>query len=116
MSRRLAAQSIIWAYTQAAIKTVLFSFHLGIIRFMELSFQAPAKVNLALRVLGRRPDGCHELDSIMARLDLAGTGPDRLTALGADLPFCLAGVRPGTKKADSKGKKDEGTTRFFLWS
>ena len=51
--------------------------------------QAPAKVNLALRVLGRRPDGYHELDSVMARLtladrlslELAGAGPDRLVAL-----------------------------------
>jgi 4-diphosphocytidyl-2-C-methyl-D-erythritol kinase len=53
-----------------------------------LNFEAPAKVNLALRVLGRRPDGLHELDSVMARLtladrlrlDLTEAGPDRLTA------------------------------------
>jgi len=32
---------------------------------------APAKVNLYLKVLGRRPDGYHELDSVMARLELA---------------------------------------------
>lgn len=48
---------------------------------------APAKVNLYLKVLGRRPDGYHELDSVMARLKLADRvrlrlapdpGPDRL--------------------------------------
>ena len=48
---------------------------------------APAKINLYLKVLGRRPDGYHELDSVMARLSLAdrvrlvlepGSGPDRL--------------------------------------
>jgi 4-diphosphocytidyl-2-C-methyl-D-erythritol kinase len=61
-------------------------------------FEAPAKVNLALRVLGRRPDGYHELDSILARLtladrlrlDLAGAGPDSLqarTSLSSALPF-----------------------------
>jgi 4-diphosphocytidyl-2-C-methyl-D-erythritol kinase len=64
---------------------------------MTLHFEAPAKVNLALRVLGRRPDGCHELDSVMARLtladrlslSLAGAGPDRVkarTSLAAPLP------------------------------
>lgn len=35
------------------------------------SIPAPAKINLYLKVLGRRPDGYHELDTVMARLDLA---------------------------------------------
>lgn len=41
----------------------------------ELSEFAPAKVNLTLHVLGRRPDGYHEIDSLVAFAD-AG---DRLT-------------------------------------
>ena len=55
----------------------------------RLEEQAPAKVNLSLRVTGRRPDGYHELDSCVVftewadrlsivaagRLDLALTGP-----------------------------------------
>ena len=36
-----------------------------------VSAPAPAKINLCLKVLGRRPDGYHELDTVMARLDLA---------------------------------------------
>jgi len=40
-----------------------------------LTEQAPAKVNLTLRVLGRRADGYHELESLVGFADLA----DRLT-------------------------------------
>ena len=41
----------------------------------ELAEFAPAKVNLTLHVLGRRPDGYHEIESLVA---FAGLG-DRLT-------------------------------------
>ena len=34
---------------------------------------APAKVNLTLRVLGRRPDGYHELESLVAFADIGDT-------------------------------------------
>ena len=33
--------------------------------------RAPAKINLGLRIVGRRPDGYHELESLFAVLDLA---------------------------------------------
>src|SRR5207344_3146857 len=35
--------------------------------------KAPAKINLTLRVLGRRADGCHELESLVAFADVADT-------------------------------------------
>ncbi|HEX5509501.1 MAG TPA: 4-(cytidine 5'-diphospho)-2-C-methyl-D-erythritol kinase [Pseudolabrys sp.] len=35
--------------------------------------KAPAKINLTLRVLGRREDGLHELESLVAFADLADT-------------------------------------------
>jgi len=38
-----------------------------------LTVRAPAKVNLFLEVLARRPDGYHDLESIFAELDLADT-------------------------------------------
>lgn len=41
-----------------------------------LRFEAPAKVNLGLHVLARRGDGYHEIDTILAKLELA----DVLTA------------------------------------
>lgn len=34
-------------------------------------YAAPAKINLSLRVLSKRPDGYHEVDLLMARLNLA---------------------------------------------
>ena len=37
----------------------------------EVAIEAPAKVNLQLHVLGRRPDGYHELESFMLKLSLA---------------------------------------------
>ena len=40
---------------------------------------APAKVNLTLRVLGRRADGYHEMESLVAFADFG----DRLTLFAA---------------------------------
>lgn len=36
----------------------------------ELSLKAPAKINLYLKVLGKRPDGYHEIESMMQAIDL----------------------------------------------
>ena len=44
---------------------------------IPLTLDAPAKVNLSLRVVGRREDGFHELDSIFVLLDLS----DRLLVM-----------------------------------
>jgi 4-diphosphocytidyl-2-C-methyl-D-erythritol kinase len=50
--------------------------------------RAPAKINLTLRVLGRRPDGYHELESLVAFADLA----DTLTLQpGGDVSLAVAG-------------------------
>ena len=40
---------------------------------MQLELPAPAKINLFLHILGRRPDGYHELQSLFRFLELADT-------------------------------------------
>jgi 4-diphosphocytidyl-2-C-methyl-D-erythritol kinase len=62
---------------------------------MQAAFSvfAPAKVNLALHVLGRRADGYHELDSIVAFAsvgDLLRFTPAPSFAITADGPFAAA--------------------------
>lgn len=47
---------------------------------LSVEEQAPAKLNLGLRITGRRPDGYHELDSCVVFTELA----DRLTVMPAD--------------------------------
>ncbi|MBF0393353.1 MAG: 4-(cytidine 5'-diphospho)-2-C-methyl-D-erythritol kinase, partial [Alphaproteobacteria bacterium] len=47
---------------------------------MSLAIEAPAKVNLSLRVVGRREDGYHLLDSLVV---FAGVG-DSLSFAPAD--------------------------------
>jgi 4-diphosphocytidyl-2-C-methyl-D-erythritol kinase len=54
---------------------------------------APAKINLALHVCGRRADGYHLLDSLVAFAELG----DRITAAPADaLTLTITGVFAGS--------------------
>ena len=39
-----------------------------------LLVRAPAKLNLSLLVVGKRPDGFHELETIMAKIDFYSIG------------------------------------------
>ena len=57
---------------------------------------APAKVNLALAVIGHRPDGYHELVSIFARIDLV----DRLEARTTPREPRASSAREATNGAD----------------
>ena len=47
---------------------------------MEIKLKAPAKINLSLDVLGKRPDGYHELSTVMQAIDLY----DEITLTGND--------------------------------
>lgn len=58
--------------------------------------EAPAKLNLYLHVLGRRPDGYHELDSLVAFADVAdtiGVRPADGLSLTIDGPFASSSRR-----------------------
>jgi 4-diphosphocytidyl-2-C-methyl-D-erythritol kinase len=56
----------------------------------SLTTRAPAKINLTLHVLGRRPDGYHELESLVA---FAGLGDTLSLEPGADLALSIEGPR-----------------------
>ena len=45
-----------------------------------LTRRSPAKINLTLRIIGTRPDGFHELESLIARVDFC----DELTVAAMD--------------------------------
>jgi hypothetical protein len=63
---------------------------------MRLVARCPAKVNLALRVLGKRPDGYHELETVFQAVDLW----DRLDVELAD-DFEMTCDHPGIPLDDS---------------
>ncbi|MFB3816962.1 MAG: 4-(cytidine 5'-diphospho)-2-C-methyl-D-erythritol kinase [Candidatus Methylomirabilales bacterium] len=59
----------------------------------ELALESPAKINLFLELVGRRPDGYHEIESVMQLVDLCDRVHLRksrrgisVTASGAELP------------------------------
>ncbi len=59
----------------------------------EIVLASPAKINLFLEIVGRRPDGYHEIESIMQLVDLCDEirlrrcrDGIRLSVSGADLP------------------------------
>lgn len=59
---------------------------------MEIIEKAPAKINLGLDVLGKRPDGLHELSMVMASVDLSDhltlrTLPEDIIALETNKAF-----------------------------
>lgn len=59
-----------------------------------MRFLAPAKVNLSLRVLGRREDGFHELDSLMVRVSVFDALEIERTDAGGIAFSCDAGDVP----------------------
>jgi 4-diphosphocytidyl-2-C-methyl-D-erythritol kinase len=61
-------------------------------------FRAPAKINLSLRVLARRSDGLHEIESLVAFAepsDWLGYEPGRLLELDVEGPTALEAGPPG---------------------
>ena len=80
-----------------------------------LKIRAPAKLNLYLRIVGRRPDGYHELETVFQAIDLfdeltfapsddlhltggcaeAPAGPDNLVLRAAHLLRTATGCRSG---------------------
>jgi len=66
---------------------------------MRVALAAPAKVNLHLDVLDRRPDGFHDLVSLFQAVDLADTL--RLERTGTDGPVSIVGMADVEPSANS---------------
>jgi len=65
---------------------------------IDLVENAPAKINLSLRVLGRRADGYHDIESLAVFADVC----DRLTlALGGALTLTVSGPSAAQTGADA---------------
>ena len=80
-----------------------------------IRFRAPAKLNLYLRVLGRRPDGYHEIETLFERIDLADeltieAHPDRLLLTCTD-PALSCGEDNLVLKAARVLQQVSGTSR-----
>jgi 4-diphosphocytidyl-2-C-methyl-D-erythritol kinase len=67
----------------------------------EVVEAAPAKLNLYLHVLGRRADGYHELDSLVAFADIHDTVTVRPAAAGSGLSLAIDGPFAPALLADS---------------
>jgi 4-diphosphocytidyl-2-C-methyl-D-erythritol kinase len=74
---------------------------------------APAKLNLFLEILGRRPDGYHELESLMVAVDLHDTlqfavDPSGAIRLSCDDPTLPTGRENLVVKAAERLKAESG--------
>lgn len=78
---------------------------------MELTraFQSPAKVNLFLRVLGKRPDGYHELSTLMQPVSLF----DELT-VGISVGGGVAVITDSDQAPGGEGNLAHKAARLFL--
>lgn len=60
-----------------------------------MNVSAPAKINLYLNILGRRPDGFHELETLMCPLELADTMEFTPLPSGIEIVVAGADLSPG---------------------
>ena len=87
----------------ASISAAIEGLPVGMSRMADdpaaIVIAAPAKLNLSLAILARRPDGFHEIESLMVPVSLA----DRLVVRALDSPGVRLRVRFGGRLAQPAG-------------
>lgn len=87
----------------ASISAAIEGLPVGMSRLADdpaaIVIAAPAKLNLSLAILARRPDGFHEIESLMVPVSLA----DRLVVRAVDSPGVRLRVRFGGRLAQPAG-------------
>ena len=74
---------------------------------MPLVERAPAKVNLGLHVLRKRPNGDHDVETVLHRIDWA----DTITAAPASTLSRLWDLDPSSEQLRTIGEKSGPTSR-----
>jgi 4-diphosphocytidyl-2-C-methyl-D-erythritol kinase len=81
---------------------------LALFSFMQVELKSPCKVNLILNILGKRPDGFHELETVMHPVALHDVLSFERTATGIELT-CDQPELP----TDSRNLVHRAATAFF---
>ncbi len=74
-----------------------------------MNLSAPAKINLSLSILGKRPDGFHEIESLMVPISLA----DTLTLEASEEPGIAFTCSDATLPCDDSNLVVRAARRFF---
>lgn len=76
---------------------------------MNVTVEAPAKINLTLDVVGRRDDGYHLVETVMQAVDLC----DRVTVRRTDKPGAVSLLCGDARVPDGRTIQPSGGSGIF---